>query len=60
MTIGNNEQNITNRLNRIPLAGELGEAKINLFTPFRLGGSKLIFFAPLGAGVNEENQLIWV
>jgi hypothetical protein len=23
-------------------------------------GSKLIFFAPLGAGVTEENQLIWV
>jgi hypothetical protein len=21
-------------------------------------GSKLIFFAPLGAGVNEENQLV--
>jgi len=48
MTFGNYEQNILNRL------------KINLFTQFRLGGSKLIFFAPLGAGVNEENQLIWV
>jgi hypothetical protein len=31
-------------------------SKINLFIPCRLGGSKLIFFAPLGAGVNEENQ----
>jgi hypothetical protein len=31
--------------------------KINLFTPFRqLAESKLIFFAPLGVGVNEENQ----
>jgi hypothetical protein len=28
-------------------------------TPARqLAESKLIFFAPLGAGVNEENQLI--
>jgi len=31
--------------------------KINLFTPVRqLAESKLIFFAPLGVGVNEENQ----
>jgi hypothetical protein len=44
MTVSNHEFTIQNRL------------KINLFTPFRLGGSKLIFFAPLGAGVNEENQ----
>jgi hypothetical protein len=29
--------------------------KINLFTPAPRG-SKLIFFAPLGVGVNEENQ----
>jgi len=48
MTIGNYEQKTIKCL------------KINLFTPFRLGGSKLIFFAPLGVGVNEENQLIWV
>jgi hypothetical protein len=31
--------------------------KINLFTPVRqLAEGKLIFFAPLGEGVNEENQ----
>ena len=54
MTIGNYEQNIINRLNRNPLAGELGAAKINLFTPFRLGGSKLIFFAPLGSGSTKK------
>jgi hypothetical protein len=30
--------------------------KINLFTPAP-EGSKLIFFAPLGEGVIEENQL---
>jgi len=29
--------------------------KINLFTPSP-SGVKLIFFAPHGAGVNEENQ----
>jgi hypothetical protein len=29
--------------------------KINLATPIPKGG-KLIFFAPLGVGVNEENQ----
>jgi hypothetical protein len=42
--------------------------KINFFTPSptllrrsgyaKARGSKLIFFAPLGAGVNEENQLL--
>jgi len=32
-------------------------SKINFFTPIRqLAESKLIFFAPLGARVNEENQ----
>jgi hypothetical protein len=33
--------------------------KINLFTPYPKG-SKLIFFAPLGAGVNEENQWVFI
>jgi hypothetical protein len=42
MAIGNQKQEITNRL------------KFNLFTPSP--GGELIFFAPLGAGVNEENQ----
>ena len=46
MSIGNHELENANRL------------KINLFTPCRVLGSKLIFFAPHGAGVNEENQ--WV
>jgi hypothetical protein len=43
MTFSNYEFTIPNRL------------KINLFTPIPKG-SKLIFFAPLGGGVNEENQ----
>ena len=43
MTIGNDTYKIQNRL------------KINLFTPVPKG-SKLIFFAPHGVGVNEENQ----
>ena len=35
-------------------------SKINLFIPFRQPAkSKLIFFAPLGAGVNEENQKLY-
>ena len=42
MSIGNHELENANRL------------KINLFTPCRVLGSKLIFFAPHGAGVNEE------
>jgi hypothetical protein len=44
MTIGNHVLEIVSCL------------KINLFTPFRFGGSKLILFAPHGVGVNEENQ----
>jgi hypothetical protein len=45
MSIGNDTYKIQKRL------------KINLFTPIRqLAESKLIFFAPLGVGVNEENQ----
>jgi hypothetical protein len=31
-----------------------------LFYPIPLCGSQLIFFAPLGAGVNEENQFNYV
>jgi hypothetical protein len=35
--------------------------EINLFTPFRqLAECKLIFFAPHGTGVNEENQWIYL
>jgi hypothetical protein len=48
MNIGNHENEIVNRL------------KINLFTPCRVLGSKLIFFAPHGAGVNEENQWVFI
>jgi len=48
MSIGNHGYKILNRL------------KINLFTPCRVLGSKLIFFAPHGAGVNEENQWIYM
>jgi len=34
---------------------KLPRLKINLFTP-KPKKSKLIFFAPIGAGVNEKNQ----
>jgi len=43
MIIGNYKYELSDRL------------KINLIYPIPKG-SKLIFFAPLGAGVNEENQ----